>query len=66
MFLERFQCFDLQKRMYDLFDSIPELETGEDGFVHLLNILGMLKPEQLAKGERLVLKQVADTGSKAK
>lgn len=38
--------------MQQEFDSIPELETGADGFAHLLVALGMLTPQQLAKPEK--------------
>lgn len=41
-FLERFQCFDLQAKMKEEFSTIPELETGDTGFAHLLVALGRL------------------------
>ncbi|KAL8787446.1 MAG: hypothetical protein Q9213_002223 [Squamulea squamosa] len=58
MVLERFKCFDLQEEMVKEFGHIPELETGKDGYAHLLVALGMLKPEQLAKGEKRVSNDV--------
>lgn len=54
-FLERFKAYDLQQKMIEEWDTIPELETGKDGFAHLLVALGMLTPEQLAKGEKMVV-----------
>lgn len=58
MILERFKCLKLQARMEQEFGTIPELETGPSGFAHLLNILGMLRPSQLAKAEREEAKRI--------
>ena len=44
--------------MIEEFGTVPELETGKDGFAHLLVALGMLTPEQLAKGEKSVVQEV--------
>lgn len=45
LFLERFRCYGLQKKMEANFGTIPELDTGDDGFAHLLIALGMI-PQQ--------------------
>jgi hypothetical protein len=57
-FLERFHCCDLHDQMVQEFSTVPELETGTDGFAHLLVMLGMLTPQQLAKVEKSVVKDV--------
>ncbi|KAK3168533.1 hypothetical protein OEA41_004981 [Lepraria neglecta] len=57
-FLERFKAYDLQQKMIEEWGTVPELETGKDGFAHLLVALGMLTPEQLAKGEKEVVRGV--------
>ena len=57
-FLERFHCYDLQDKMIKELGTIPELEMGKDGFAHLLVLLGMLTPQQLAKPEKTVVKEV--------
>ena len=51
-FLERFQAYDLQEKMKEEFGEVPELETGTDGFAHLLVALGKMTPLQLAKSEK--------------
>ena len=43
--------------MIDEFGHIPELETGKSGVAHLLVALGMLKPEELARGEKEVVNE---------
>ena len=58
-FLERFHCYDLQAKMVEEFGTVPELETGTDGFAHLLVMLGMLTPQQLAKREKGIAAEVA-------
>ena len=57
-FLERFKAYDLQQKMIEEWGTVPELETGKDGFAHLLVALGMLTPEQLAKGEKEVVRGI--------
>ena len=57
-FLERFHCYDLQHKMVEEFGTIPELEMGKHGFAHLLVLLGMLTPQQLAKPEKIAAKEV--------
>ena len=57
-FLERFHCYDLQHKMVKEFGTIPELEMGKHGFAHLLVLLGMLTPQQLAKPEKTVVNDV--------
>ncbi|KAL8853737.1 MAG: hypothetical protein Q9221_001380 [Calogaya cf. arnoldii] len=52
MVLERFKCYDLQGKMEKEFGGIPELETGKEGVAHLLCALGMLRPGELAGGEK--------------
>lgn len=52
MILERFQLFDLQKKMAAGFGTIVDIEAGDDGYAHLLNILGQLRPEHLANMEK--------------
>ncbi|KAL8911916.1 MAG: hypothetical protein Q9171_003000 [Xanthocarpia ochracea] len=52
MVLERFKCFNMQEKMVQEFGNVPELETGKNGFAHLLVALGMLRPEVLAGGEK--------------
>lgn len=44
--------------MVQEFSTVPELETGTDGFAHFLVMLGMLTPQQLAKVEKSVVKDV--------
>lgn len=58
MVLERFKCYDLQEKMAQEWGHVPELETGKDGYAHLLVALGMMKPEQLAKGEKRAVNAV--------
>lgn len=55
LLLERFKCYDAQAKMAEEFGHVPELETGKDGVAHLLVALGMLRPAELAKGEKEVV-----------
>ncbi|KAI4086812.1 MAG: hypothetical protein LQ344_007249 [Seirophora lacunosa] len=55
LLLERFKCYDAQAKMAEEFGHVPELETGKDGVAHLLVALGMLKPAELARGEKEVV-----------
>lgn len=56
--MERFHCYELQEKMVKEFGTIPELEMGKNGFAHLLVLLGMLTPQQLAKPEKVTVKEV--------
>ncbi len=44
--------------MIEEFGTIPELETGAHGVAHLLVMLGMVSPKQLAKPERVLMEQI--------
>ncbi|KAI4279621.1 MAG: hypothetical protein L6R35_006047 [Caloplaca aegaea] len=59
LLLERFKCYDAQAKMVEEFGHVPELETGKEGVAHLLVALGMLRPEELAKGEKEVVKETS-------
>ncbi|KAL8726335.1 MAG: hypothetical protein Q9166_006783 [cf. Caloplaca sp. 2 TL-2023] len=58
MILERFKCYDLQEKMVAEYGNIPELETGKNGYAHLLVALGMMRPEQLVQGEKKAVNDV--------
>ncbi|KAL8648934.1 MAG: hypothetical protein Q9210_004698 [Variospora velana] len=59
LLLERFKCYDAQAKMVEEFGHVPELETGKEGVAHLLVKLGMLRPEELARGEKEVVNETS-------